>query len=74
MTTVQFDQVSKKFLLHRQRSRSLQELFLGLFNRQGRPRQEPYWALRDVSFEVGAGEKMITEAIDSIRELTNDPQ
>ena len=56
MTTVQFDQVSKKFLLHKQRSRSLQELFLGVFNRQGRPKQEPYWALRDVNFEVGAGE------------------
>jgi lipopolysaccharide transport system ATP-binding protein len=56
MSLVRFEQVSKRFTLHRERSRSFQELFLSLIRRQARPMKEDFWALRDVSFEVGQGE------------------
>jgi ABC-type polysaccharide/polyol phosphate transport system ATPase subunit len=63
MNVIQFDQVSKRFTLHRQRSRSFQELFLNIRHFTRRPARreqghgkEPYWALRDVSFKVAPGE------------------
>ncbi|RME31034.1 MAG: ABC transporter ATP-binding protein, partial [Thermoflexia bacterium] len=52
---VQFDSVSKKFILHHERARSFQELAVGLFRRNNRSREE-FWALRDVSFIVEQGE------------------
>jgi len=52
---IQFDRVSKKFILHRERARSFQELAVGLFRRNNRSREE-FWALRDVSFTVEQGE------------------
>ena len=56
MTVIRFANVSKQFTLHRQRPRSFQELFLTLLHpRRPAPRQK-YWALRDVSFEIEAGE------------------
>ena len=45
------DQVSKRFLLHRDRPRSLKE---SLTSRRRVPAEE-FWALRDVSFEVPKG-------------------
>jgi lipopolysaccharide transport system ATP-binding protein len=56
MSVVRFDRVSKRFTLHRERSRSFQELFLGLIHRQRRPAAEAFWALRDVSFAIEPGE------------------
>jgi ABC-type polysaccharide/polyol phosphate transport system ATPase subunit len=56
MSLVRFDRVSKRFTLHRERSRSFQELFLGLIHRQRRPTKEEFWALQDVSLDVGEGE------------------
>jgi lipopolysaccharide transport system ATP-binding protein len=57
---IQFDGVSKKFTLHRERARSFQELALGLFRRNNhshkRDNREEFWALRDVSFSVVQGE------------------
>jgi ABC-type polysaccharide/polyol phosphate transport system ATPase subunit len=58
MTVVRFDQVSKQFTLHRERPRSFQELFLNLPRLKGRRSREPYWALRDVSLEVNAGDTL----------------
>ena len=58
-TAIRFDGVSKKFLLHRERARSFQELALGLFRRNdSAPKQkdEKFWALRDVSLTVKQGE------------------
>jgi lipopolysaccharide transport system ATP-binding protein len=52
---IQFDGVSKKFILHHERARSFQELAVGLFRRNNRSREE-FWALRDVSFAVEQGE------------------
>jgi len=55
MSIIQFENVSKRFTLHRNRPRSFQELFLS-FVRHERPAAEKYWALRDVSFEIEPGE------------------
>jgi ABC-type polysaccharide/polyol phosphate transport system ATPase subunit len=58
MTVIRFDHVTKQFTLHKERSRSFQELFVGLVHlRRGRTK-ERYLALRDVSFEVQAGEML----------------
>ncbi len=56
MTAIRFDHVTKEFTLHRQRSRSFQELFLSLLRLERSRPKERYLALRDVSFSVEAGE------------------
>jgi lipopolysaccharide transport system ATP-binding protein len=54
---IRFDGVSKKFVLHRERPRSFQEMVLNLVRRGGgNGRHEEFWALRDVSFVVEQGE------------------
>jgi len=55
MSAIRFDQVSKEFTLRLERPRSFQELFLKAIRFQ-RSRPEKYWALRDVSFDVGRGD------------------
>jgi lipopolysaccharide transport system ATP-binding protein len=52
---IRFDGVSKKFILHHERTRSFQELALNLFRRSDGSRKE-FWALQDVSFTVEQGE------------------
>lgn len=56
MTGICFEQVSKQFTLRHERARSFQELFLNILHFRRNGSREPYWALRDVSFEVKAGE------------------
>jgi len=51
---IQFENVSKRFILHHARPRSFQELVIGALWRS-RSREE-LWALKDVSFEVERGE------------------
>ncbi len=54
-----FEQVSKKFSLQRENVRSLQELFIGLWRHQYRrvkEKQEWFWVLKDINFEIRAGE------------------
>jgi ABC-type polysaccharide/polyol phosphate transport system ATPase subunit len=58
MTSVSFDRVSKQFMLHHERPRSFQELFLNMLHLKGSPTKEEYWALRDVSFDVQQGEML----------------
>jgi len=52
---IYLEQVSKKFILHRERPRSFQELAVSLFRRNGGSREE-FWALQGVSFTVERGE------------------
>lgn len=60
MTSIRFDNVSKRFLLYHERTRSLQDLFVRKFSRaNGNGKDtalEEFWAMRDVSFEVAQGE------------------
>jgi lipopolysaccharide transport system ATP-binding protein len=56
MPAVCFDHVSKEFMLHLERPRSFQELFLNLVRLKPMRARERYWALRDVSFQIRPGE------------------
>jgi ABC-type polysaccharide/polyol phosphate transport system ATPase subunit len=53
-TVIRFNQVSKKFTLHRERARSFQELLLSLSRKKDKGQM--FWALQDVSLEVEQGE------------------
>ena len=55
MPAIQFQSVSKRYILHHQRPQSFQELLVNTIQRRNGEREE-FWALRDVSFEVGYGE------------------
>ena len=52
---ITFDGVSKRFILHHQRSRSFQEALVNFVHRRNGS-AEQFWALRDVSFKVDGGE------------------
>jgi len=52
---IRLECVSKKFKVHHERPRSFQELFLS-WRRYHRSQPETFWVLRDVSFDVDAGE------------------
>ena len=54
---VELKNVSKRFRIHRERQRSLQESFIRLFRREHRP-QDFFWPLRDVSFSVYPGDSV----------------
>jgi ABC-type polysaccharide/polyol phosphate transport system ATPase subunit len=81
-TIIRFEQVSKKFSLHRERARSFQEQLVHLFRRRSVP-AETFWALKDVSFTVeqgetvgligpnGAGKSTILKLISRILEPTS---
>jgi ABC-type polysaccharide/polyol phosphate transport system ATPase subunit len=55
MAAVILENVSKKFILHHDRPRSFQEMFLSIPRREKRNDPEEFWALRDVSFEIAPG-------------------
>ena len=52
---IRLKRVAKRFILHRERARSFQELALSLFRRNDDLREE-FWALQDISFTVERGE------------------
>ena len=52
---IQFDHVSKRFILHRERARSFQDMVLNVLHRRNGDR-ELFWALKDVSLAVSRGE------------------
>lgn len=52
---IQFEHVSKEYQLGRERPRSLQEIFV---QRRVRSERQTFWALRDASFTVAAGDQV----------------
>ncbi|HEX6289869.1 MAG TPA: ABC transporter ATP-binding protein [Herpetosiphonaceae bacterium] len=56
MNAVEFETVSKRFTLHREKRNSFQERVVNLLRPRGE--SETFWALRDVSFSVPAGETL----------------
>lgn len=55
MAVLQFQDVSKRFILHHQRPRSFQEAVIGALRRSGNQREE-FWAVRDFTLTVEPGE------------------
>src|SRR6185369_15136250 len=53
---IEFENVSKRFILHKDRQDTIQGRFAGLL--RPRAQGEEFWALRDVSFSVGKGESL----------------
>src|SRR5512143_1756350 len=55
---IQFDHVSKFYPLRHERPRSFQESFVRLLRRKNPLLSdvEPFWALKDVSFDIGLGQ------------------
>jgi lipopolysaccharide transport system ATP-binding protein len=56
VTAIRFENVSKRFVIHREQRNTLQERLTGFFRPQSD--SEEFWALRDVSFNVEAGESI----------------
>jgi ABC-type polysaccharide/polyol phosphate transport system ATPase subunit len=59
MSAIRFENVSKRFLLHHERTRSLQDWAIRRFaprKNGGDATTEEFWALRNVSFDVTEGE------------------
>jgi lipopolysaccharide transport system ATP-binding protein len=54
-SVITFQNVSKEFRFSKLRVRSLQEIFVNILNREARRRRH-FWALKDVSFSIKAGE------------------
>ena len=55
-TVIEFSQVSKVFRLQRDRPRSFQEMFVRALGRNHNHAAEEFWALRNVSFQIEAGD------------------
>ena len=53
---IEFEQVSKRFILHREKRNTIQEHVAGIFS--PRTGGEEFWALRDVSFAVEPGQSL----------------
>jgi ABC-type polysaccharide/polyol phosphate transport system ATPase subunit len=56
MPAIRFEGVAKRFTIHHERARSLQDALLHAFRRRGW--REEFWALRDVSVAVAPGEAL----------------
>lgn len=55
-TAIEFESVSKKFVMHHERPRSFQEMVIGLLKQGQGQGSEECWALKDLSFDVPKGE------------------
>jgi ABC-type polysaccharide/polyol phosphate transport system ATPase subunit/SAM-dependent methyltransferase len=56
MAVIEARNVAKRFYLHRQAGSELKVRFLNLLHPSRRHAAEEFWALRDVSFDIGRGE------------------
>jgi ABC-type polysaccharide/polyol phosphate transport system ATPase subunit len=56
MSVIEFNNVSKRFTLHKEERKTVQERVVGLLRR--RPPGDVFWALRDVSFQVEQGQSL----------------
>ncbi len=56
-SAILLEHVSKRFVLHHEKPRSLQEMLVNLIHRRNGTKEE-FWALRDVTFAVGRGESL----------------
>jgi ABC-type polysaccharide/polyol phosphate transport system ATPase subunit len=54
-TVIRFENVSKEFKLSELPVRSFQEIFVNIFDKEARGKRQ-FWALRDISFSIKAGE------------------
>jgi lipopolysaccharide transport system ATP-binding protein len=54
---VELRNVSRMFTMRRERSRSIQEVFIRMFRGQKTPR-DVFWPLRDVTLSIGAGDSV----------------
>lgn len=55
MSRVRVEHVWKRFLLSKDRADSVGQLMMRMIPGHSRPKSEPFWALKDVSFEIPPG-------------------
>ena len=58
MACVIVEHLWKRFILKRDRADSVGKLVVRMLPRRARPRSEPFWALRDISFEIPEGRSL----------------
>jgi len=58
MSSIHVDNLSIKFRIYHDRSPSLKEYFANLFKRNGQAAHSDFWAVKEVSFEINAGDRV----------------
>ena len=58
MSSIHVENLSIKFRIYHDRSPSLKEYFANLFKRNGQTAHSDFWAVKDVSFEIKAGDRV----------------
>ena len=58
MSSIHVENLSIKFRIYHDRSPSLKDYFANLFKRQRQTAHSDFWAVKDVSFEVKAGDRV----------------
>ncbi len=58
MSSITVEGLSIKFRIYHDKSPSLKDYFAGLLKRKNKPAYSEFWAVKDVSFEIKAGERV----------------
>lgn len=58
MSSIHVESLSIKFRIYHDRSPSLKEYFANLFKRNGQTAHSDFWAVKDVSFDIKAGDRV----------------
>lgn len=58
MSSIRVENLSIKFRIYHDRSPSLKDYFANLFKRQSQAAYSDFWAVKDVSFEIRAGDRV----------------